>query len=119
MLLSSPVVGAILVVILAASTARYIYSRYFSRAALPRSLPWIGAEDDTCFSRARATLRSFWHTRELVFDGYEKVCCSQTCGTAVDGVAVLQERPPVCPPKYQHWTGSHNSYVTDAMAVEA
>jgi len=76
MLLSSTVVGAILVAFLAATTARYIYSRYFSRAALPESLPWIGAEDDTCFSRARATLRSFWHTRELVFEGYEKARCS-------------------------------------------
>jgi hypothetical protein len=71
--LSSALVAALLVALLVTSTARYIYTRYFSRHALPSSLPWIGVEDDSCFSRARATLRSFWHTRELVFEGYEKV----------------------------------------------
>ncbi|PMD31624.1 cytochrome P450 [Hyaloscypha variabilis F] len=72
MFLSSALVSALLAAFVAVSTVRYIYSRYFSRCALPASLPWIGAEDDACFSRARATLRSFWHTRELVFEGYEK-----------------------------------------------
>jgi hypothetical protein len=77
MFLSSALMSAILAAFVAVSTVHYIYSRYFSRCALPASLPWIGAEDDICFSRARATLRSFWYTRELVFEGYEKVrCCS-------------------------------------------
>ncbi|KAH8763018.1 putative Ent-kaurene oxidase [Hyaloscypha sp. PMI_1271] len=70
--LSSALVVALLVAFLVTSTSRYIYTRYFSRRALPSNLPWVGAEDGSCFSRARATLRSFWHTRELVFEGYEK-----------------------------------------------
>jgi hypothetical protein len=73
---SSAVVVALFIAFLVASSAHYIYSRYFSRCALPASLPWIGVTDDSPFSRARATLRSFWHTRELVFEGYEKVCYS-------------------------------------------
>ena len=49
-----------------------IYKRFFSRRSLPRSLPWIGV-DDGLFSRARATARTLFHTRDLVLEGYEKV----------------------------------------------
>ncbi|KAH7327064.1 cytochrome P450 [Rhexocercosporidium sp. MPI-PUGE-AT-0058] len=48
-----------------------IYKRLFSRRSLPKSLPWIGM-DDGIFSRARTTVRTFFHTRDLVLEGYEK-----------------------------------------------
>ncbi|PVH83978.1 putative Ent-kaurene oxidase [Cadophora sp. DSE1049] len=48
-----------------------LYNRLFSRRSLPKSLPWIGV-DDGLFSRARTTVRTFFHTRDLVLEGYEK-----------------------------------------------
>ncbi|KAH6720617.1 cytochrome P450 [Leptodontidium sp. MPI-SDFR-AT-0119] len=48
-----------------------IYKRLFSRRSLPKSLPWIGM-DDGLFSRARTTVRTLFHTRDLVLEGYEK-----------------------------------------------
>lgn len=74
MLLSIALVFKLLSASLAFEFARYVYTRYFSRCSLPNNLLWIEAEDGTAFARARVVLRSFWHTKELVFKGYEKVC---------------------------------------------
>jgi hypothetical protein len=66
----SLVLGLLLIVL----TARYIYTRLLSRCSLPEILPWVGVEDDGCLARARATFLSFLHTRDLVQEGYSKVC---------------------------------------------
>jgi hypothetical protein len=109
---------ALLIVFLVTSSVRYFYSRFFSRGQLPASLPWIGVDNNKNFSRARATLRSFLHTRELVFEGYEKVRCSCAGKTvAIDLVAVLKEWPPFRPPQYQHWSGSHHTHGPNGMAT--
>ncbi|KAL2060657.1 hypothetical protein VTL71DRAFT_9298 [Oculimacula yallundae] len=47
------------------------YKRLFSRRSLPESLPWIGM-DDGFFSRARITLSTLLHTRDLLAEGYQK-----------------------------------------------
>ncbi|KAI6715419.1 hypothetical protein JHW43_002045 [Diplocarpon mali] len=52
-------------------SAYHIYLRLFSRHSLPESLPWVGV-DDGFFSRARANIRTFLHTRDLVQEGYYK-----------------------------------------------
>jgi len=121
MLLSTTFVVPLLVAFLLISTIRYIYSRYFSRCALPANLQWIGAEDGGSFSRARATLRSFMHTRELVFEGYQKVWPFHFCSTAqlTHSVTVLQERPPVRPPQYHHRPRSHHPNVANGLAPPA
>lgn len=53
----------------------YVYTRFFSAGPLPDVLPWVGVNEDHGgpWSRARATLKSFGHTRELLQEGYFKV----------------------------------------------
>jgi hypothetical protein len=70
----SLVLGLLLIVL----TARHIYTRLLSRCSLPEILPWVGVEDDGYLSRARATFLSFLHTRDLVQEGYSKVCTAPT-----------------------------------------
>ena len=118
MVFSTTLVVALVLAFLVASTASYIYSRCFSRCALPSSLPWSGVDDDKWFSRARATLRSFLHTRELVFEGYGKVSRSVFAGHVFDLVAVLKERPPVCPPHHHHRARSYHPHVTSGVVTE-
>ncbi|KAH7379865.1 putative Ent-kaurene oxidase [Cadophora sp. MPI-SDFR-AT-0126] len=69
--LSFQMIGIFLVAFLIITVSHNIYERLFSRRSLPRSLPWIGV-DDGLFSRARSTVRTFFHTRDLVLEGYEK-----------------------------------------------
>ncbi|PBP27567.1 hypothetical protein BUE80_DR001381 [Diplocarpon rosae] len=52
-------------------SAHHVYLRLFSRHSLPESLPWVGV-DGNFFSRARANVRTFLHTRDLVQEGYYK-----------------------------------------------
>jgi hypothetical protein len=70
----SLILGLLLIVL----TTRYIYTRLLSRCSLPEILPWVGVKDDGYLSRARATFLSFLHTRDLVQEGYSKVCTFPT-----------------------------------------
>src|SRR5436305_8344874 len=51
----------------------HIWRKVFSLQGLPQSIPWLG-NGNGVFARGRTTLRSFFGMRELIQEGYEKVC---------------------------------------------
>ena len=108
MLLSFALVFKLLATFFAIQVVRYVFTRYFSRCSLPNNLPWIDAEDGTAFARARVVLRSFWHTRELVFKGYEKVCLRpqalllRCLPLLLTSIAVLKEGSDLCTAQHHY-----------------
>jgi hypothetical protein len=79
MLFSTELVAFCLAVFFIVSFVRYVWTRFISRGSVPELLPWAGVEDDGFFSIARATLRSFLNTRDLLQEGYHKVNSFCTC----------------------------------------
>lgn len=78
MFFTTKLVCLLLIPLYLASVAHYIYTRFFSRRSIPEVLPWAGVEAGSgSWSRARATLRSLLHTRELLQEGYYKVTPAQ------------------------------------------
>jgi hypothetical protein len=52
----------------------HTWRKVFSRHGIPRTIPWgEGTEDGGFLSRGRVVLGSFFHMRELVETGQEKV----------------------------------------------
>ncbi|KUJ23764.1 cytochrome P450 [Mollisia scopiformis] len=71
MLLSMELISACLSILLFVTILHYIYSRLFSTHSIPENIPWV-SQSSGPFSRARVTLQSFLHTRQLVQGGYDK-----------------------------------------------
>ncbi|CZR56230.1 related to cycloheximide-inducible protein CIP70 (cytochrome P450 family) [Phialocephala subalpina] len=71
MLFSVALVSACLAILLLVATVQYVYSRFFSRQSIPDSIPWV-SQSNSPLARARITLQSFLHTRDLVLEGYHK-----------------------------------------------
>jgi hypothetical protein len=57
---------------LAIVISQYFWVRFFSRRGIPDSISWVGP-DQGYFTRAYTTICSFWDTKKLVQEGYNKV----------------------------------------------
>ncbi|KAF4632466.1 hypothetical protein G7Y89_g5655 [Cudoniella acicularis] len=106
-----PILYPLLSLLALAFLVHWIHARFFSARSLPKSLPWAGVNDSSVLSRAISTYRSLFHTRELLYEAYEKDGIPFVLPNVVAGPEVI------LPQSMMDWLLHHPDNVLDQNEV--